>query len=154
MWSVGCIFAEFMSKKPLLPGKSEHEQLDMIFKLLGTPTEEVWPGWTHLPGAKLIYKRHPASSLRYALGLGTTPFGDAPFVSEAGMSLLRGLLTLDPAQRLNAVDALSHKWFQESPPPTDPRLMPSFPSSHARIAAVKTPDYVKAQGHVEADEAS
>ena len=35
---MGCIFAELLLGKPLLQGKTEMEQLDLIFKLCGTPT--------------------------------------------------------------------------------------------------------------------
>jgi len=38
MWSVGCIFAEFLMKKPLFPGKSEIDELNRIFKV---PTFDV-----------------------------------------------------------------------------------------------------------------
>ena len=48
MWSVGCIFAELLLKKPILPGKNEFEQIDKIFKMFGTPTEQTWPGLTKL----------------------------------------------------------------------------------------------------------
>jgi len=47
-WSVGCIFAELVRKQPLFPGDCELQQLLHIFKLLGTPTEDVWPGVTRL----------------------------------------------------------------------------------------------------------
>lgn len=43
-WSCGCIMAELLSREPLFPGKSEMEQISLIFKMLGTPTEETWPG--------------------------------------------------------------------------------------------------------------
>ena len=33
MWSVGCIFAEFLLHKPLFRGKSEIDQLNQIFKV-------------------------------------------------------------------------------------------------------------------------
>lgn len=33
MWSAGCIFAELILRKPLFPGKTELEQLDLIFKV-------------------------------------------------------------------------------------------------------------------------
>lgn len=33
MWSVGCIMAEFLTRKPLFPGKSEIDQLNRIFKV-------------------------------------------------------------------------------------------------------------------------
>ena len=59
MWSVGCIFAELLIDEPLFPGKGEHDQIDKIFKLLGTPVEKpgvpnAWPGWSNLPGAKKV----------------------------------------------------------------------------------------------------
>ncbi|GFZ10569.1 cyclin-dependent kinase B2;1 [Actinidia rufa] len=44
MWSVGCIFAELITKQALFPGDSELQQLLHIFRLLGTPNEQVWPG--------------------------------------------------------------------------------------------------------------
>ncbi|KAG2585340.1 hypothetical protein PVAP13_6KG384006 [Panicum virgatum] len=49
MWSVGCIFAELVTNNPLFPGDSELQQLLHIFKLLGTPNEQVWPGVGKLP---------------------------------------------------------------------------------------------------------
>jgi cell division cycle 2-like protein len=44
MWSLGCIMAELLSKKVLFSGQSEIEQINKIFSVLGTPTEENWPG--------------------------------------------------------------------------------------------------------------
>jgi len=38
VWSLGCIFAELVLRKPLLPGQGEIDQIDKIFKLLGTPS--------------------------------------------------------------------------------------------------------------------
>lgn len=43
IWSVGCIFAELMLRIPYLPGESDMDQLNTIFRALGTPTEEDWP---------------------------------------------------------------------------------------------------------------
>lgn len=38
---------------PTFPGiRDTYDQLDKIFKLLGTPTEDSWNGVTHLPGYK------------------------------------------------------------------------------------------------------
>ena len=34
------------SGKPLFPGKTNEDQLLKIFKLMGTPTAESWPGVT------------------------------------------------------------------------------------------------------------
>ena len=46
IWSVGCIFAELATKKPIFAGQNEHYQLNEIFRFLGTPNEEVWEGVT------------------------------------------------------------------------------------------------------------
>lgn len=35
MWAAGCIFGELLTHKPLLPGKSEIQQIEMIIELLG-----------------------------------------------------------------------------------------------------------------------
>ena len=41
VWSVGCILAELIIRKPLLPATSEEEQLNMITKLLGNPSSKL-----------------------------------------------------------------------------------------------------------------
>ena len=49
MWSIGCIFAELLLRKPLFMGEGEVDQLNKIFKIIGAPTEERWPGYVDLP---------------------------------------------------------------------------------------------------------
>lgn len=43
IWSMGCIFAELMLRTPYLAAETDLGQLKVIFKALGTPTEEDWP---------------------------------------------------------------------------------------------------------------
>jgi len=45
---VGCIFFEMASGRPLFAGSAVDEQLHLIVKLLGTPTELTWPGVSQL----------------------------------------------------------------------------------------------------------
>jgi serine/threonine protein kinase len=40
MWSIGCIFAEILTGKPLFPGKNVVHQLDLMTDLLGTPSAD------------------------------------------------------------------------------------------------------------------
>ncbi|KAI9621414.1 hypothetical protein H4Q26_015713 [Puccinia striiformis f. sp. tritici PST-130] len=51
LWSIGCIFAELILREPIFPGAGEIDQIGKIFKLLGRPTDEIWPGFKSLPNA-------------------------------------------------------------------------------------------------------
>ncbi|CAO3695446.1 unnamed protein product [Umbelopsis ramanniana] len=119
MWSIGCIFAELVRKEPLLPGRSEIEQLDKIFKLLGMPNDKIWPGFSDLPHAKNIaFVNQPYNNLRSKF----------LYLTEAGIDLMSKLLTYDPKKRISAEEALNHPYFSESPAPKDPAMFPTWPS--------------------------
>lgn len=45
IWSIGCIFGELALGEALFQGKNEIEQLDAIFKVVGSPTNETWPNF-------------------------------------------------------------------------------------------------------------
>uniref|UniRef100_A0A8C5LSP6 cyclin-dependent kinase n=1 Tax=Leptobrachium leishanense TaxID=445787 RepID=A0A8C5LSP6_9ANUR len=42
MWGVGCIQYEMATGRPIFPGSTVKEELHLIFRLLGTPTDETW----------------------------------------------------------------------------------------------------------------
>ncbi|KDN44386.1 Pkinase-domain-containing protein [Tilletiaria anomala UBC 951] len=129
MWSVGCIFAELLTKEPLFMAKNETEQIAKIFRLLGQPTEDSWPGFQALPLASSLSVKvgaPPFSTLRQKFAHGQAR--GAPVCSEAGLDLLQRLLTYDPRRRITAEDALRHHWFKESPAPAHPDTFGSFPS--------------------------
>ncbi|XP_047255702.1 mitogen-activated protein kinase 18 isoform X1 [Capsicum annuum] len=44
IWSIGCIFAEVLTGKPLFSGKSVVHQLDLITDLHGTPSADIISG--------------------------------------------------------------------------------------------------------------
>ena len=135
MWSVGCIFAEVLTKAPLFASGGEQEAAAQIFRLLGTPSEQDWPGWRQLPNVRSLRaaeRQFAPQGLRKALRLGgAAGFASSAFVSDAGLELLQGLLALDPARRTTAAEALAHRWWAEDPPPCDPRLLPAFPPGAA-----------------------
>jgi len=41
VWSVGCILAELLTRKPLLPATSEEEQIQLITELIGNPDDDL-----------------------------------------------------------------------------------------------------------------
>lgn len=121
MWSVGCIFAQLMGKgEPVLPGTSELGQLELISELIGSITERTWPGyreWTPTPDYRFKYQ--PNNNIRARF----------PYLTDAGVDLLNGLLKYDPSSRLTARQALAHEYFAEPPYAKDPAQMPTYPSA-------------------------
>ena len=62
--------------------------------------------------------------------------------TEVGISLLQGMLTYDPKQRLTAEQALKHPYFNELPLPIDPSMFPTWPAKSelgARKALASSP---------------
>lgn len=66
IWSLGCIFAEMILRKPLFPGDSEIDQIYRIFQHMGTPNENIWPGCTQLPDFKPIFPKWEAKPIPQA----------------------------------------------------------------------------------------
>ncbi|CAO2828937.1 unnamed protein product [Amaranthus hypochondriacus] len=147
MWSLGCIMAELLSKEPLFNGKSEIDQLDKIYRILGTPNETIWPGFSKLPHVRAKYVTHQYNQLRKKFP--ATSFTGSPVLSDAGFDLLNRLLTYDPEKRITADAALKHDWFREVPLPKSKEFMPTFPAQHAqdrRMRRVrKSPDPLEEQ---------
>ncbi|KAG8568888.1 hypothetical protein GDO81_014194 [Engystomops pustulosus] len=120
MWSVGCIFGELLTQKPLFPGKSEIDQINKIFKDLGTPSEKIWPGYNELPAVKkMTFSEYPYNNLRKRFGA---------LLSDQGFDLMNKFLTYCPAKRITAEDALKHEYFCETPLPIDPSMFPTWPA--------------------------
>ncbi|XP_023320500.1 cyclin-dependent-like kinase 5 [Eurytemora carolleeae] len=88
MWSAGCIFAELANAgRPLFPGSDVDDQIKRVFKLLGTPTEEVWPGMCSLPDYKPFPLYNPSLTLHQVV----------PKLPTRGRDLLQRLLVCNPA---------------------------------------------------------
>lgn len=69
--AMGCVLAELLAHKPLLPGTSEIHQVDLIVQLLGTPSENIWPVRAHprpatgaLPSCGCGFSSRPAPPRR------------------------------------------------------------------------------------------
>ncbi|KAJ0790615.1 putative protein-serine/threonine kinase CMGC-CDK-CRK7-CDK9 family [Helianthus annuus] len=103
LWSAGCLLAEMFAGRPIMPGRTEVEQLHKIFKLCGTPSSDYWKK------LKLSTTFRPPHSYKPNLH---EAFRDYP---KSALGLLMVLLALDPAYRGSAGSALQHEFFHTSP---------------------------------------
>jgi len=111
IWSMGTILAEMVLGKPLFHGDSEIDQLYQIFRVLRTPTEEIWPGVTQLPAFQAIFPSWTTNKLRDSM----------MNLEPSGFDLLELMLTYDPRQRISARKALLHPYFDN----LDKKLLPA-----------------------------
>ena len=63
MWSAGCVFVELFTSKAIFPGRTEIDQLDCIYNVLGTPNQEVWPDLKTMPWYELIKPKEIKASV-------------------------------------------------------------------------------------------
>lgn len=112
VWSVGVIFAELMLRIPYLPGANDVDQMEVTFRALGTPTDKEWPEVSTFPSYNKLQIYPPPSreELRRRFIA----------ASENALSLMRGMLTMNPQKRWDAVQCLESAYFKEAPAPTEP----------------------------------
>ena len=103
IWSAGCIMAEMYTGRPLFPGTNNEDELQKIFRLMGTPSERSWPGISQFPEYKPNFHIYATQDLRLIL----------PQIDQQGLDLLGRMLQLRPEMRISAKDALNHAWFRD-----------------------------------------
>ncbi|KAI3703674.1 hypothetical protein L1987_73866 [Smallanthus sonchifolius] len=127
LWSAGCILAELLAGKPIMPGRTEVEQLHKIFKLCGSPSEEYWKK-SKLPHATIFkpqqsYKRCIAETFKH--------------FPPSSLPLIDTLLAIDPAERQTATAALRSGFFTTKPYACDPSSLPKYPPSKEMDAKLR-----------------
>ena len=116
MWGVGCIFGELFTHKPILVGKTDLHQAQLIFSLCGAPTLDSWPQAFGLPNAAELGK-----GVNYERTL-ESRFSN--LMTQDAIDLFSALLALNPYRRINAIDALSHPYFTNDPKPCERSQLP------------------------------
>lgn len=94
----------------MFQGDSEIDQLFRMFRILKTPTEEIWPGVTSFPDYKPTFPCWTQNELASQVKNMCSP----------GLDLLQQMLIYNPANRISAKRILLHKYFDGF----DSRLIP------------------------------
>merc|ERR1719350_728497 len=103
MWGVGCIFYEMASGRPLFPGSTVEDELHLIFKVLGTPTEDNWPG---------INRTEELQSYKFPHYTTEPLVARAPRLDPDGINLLNSFLHFEARRRISAREAMKNPYFQ------------------------------------------
>ena len=108
IWSIGCIFAEMSNGRPLFPGTSESHQLSLIFRALGTPSEEIYPDIVDLPDYSKV------SAQQTTIYVAPENFKAlCPEMDDVMLDLFTHMMHYDPAKRITCAEAMEHPFFQE-----------------------------------------
>jgi len=103
VWSVGCILAELIIRKPLLTAGSEEEQLAMITKLLGTPSPKLVAQIENEKNREFVLQLPKREGKKFEeLFKGANPLA---------IDLLKRMLTYDPEERITVDEALKHPYL-------------------------------------------
>jgi len=104
VWSLGCILAELHGRQPIFPGEDTLKQIELIFNILGTPTEDDMKDFVTNERAKayiLSLRKRPK-----------VPFSaHYPGANPLALDLIDKMLQFNPTKRISVDDALKHPWF-------------------------------------------
>ena len=131
IWSAGCIMAEMYTGRPLFPGTTNEDELQRIFRLMGTPSEHSWPGISKFPEYKPSTHVYATQDLRLIL----------PTIDQQGLDLLQRMLQLRPELRISAKDALMHPWFRDLPQLQQQQAAQAQAQSQPYLGHVPNPIY-------------
>jgi len=121
MWSVGCILAELLKRKPFLPGTETKNQLELIIDIFGKPSEEeimVIPKEKSRKLLKAIPRKKPRPL--------ETLF---PNANPKALDLLKKLMVFDPKKRITVEEALKHPYLQALHFPDDEPIRDLVPKN-------------------------
>ena len=106
MWSVGCIFAEMLQRKPFLPGTDTKNQIELICEYLGTPDLD---NIKHIPEeSKKLIKNLPKNKKN-----GKDFSKLFSFAPPEAIDLLKKFLIFDPEKRITVEEALKHPYMAD-----------------------------------------
>ncbi len=111
MFSVGCILAEMFNGHVFLRGMTHLDQLDVIFRMVGSPSPQEIDAINSASVRDYVRSRPVYAPQDLSVAVPSAP-ADA-------LDLLAKMLTRDPAQRISVDDALAHPFLDDFRDPED-----------------------------------
>jgi len=116
VWSVGCILAELIARKPLFAGKDHLDQIKNIISVLGTPTEDDLDWLPKVGPARSFIKKVPTCQKQPWQSVFSQVKGG---ISEAAVEALERMLTFHPNVRADVQACLVLKYYENLHMPDD-----------------------------------
>jgi len=109
VWSCGCVLAELLLGRPLLPGRGDMAQVGKIIEVLGSPSADAWDELRRLEGVKGWRVKEQPERLREVFVDGGV------MLTDEGWRVLRSMLGWRPSGRRSAKELLAMRWWDEEP---------------------------------------
>lgn len=111
VWSVGCVLAELLGRKPVFPGTDYIDEIIQITNIIGTPTDQDISSLTSDAAKEFIRNLQRKESI---------PLDELfPKAEALAIDLLTRTLKFNPAERLTVDEALQHPYLAALRSPAD-----------------------------------
>lgn len=142
IWAAGCIMCEMLPRKrpdtagsatsfrgPIFDASNDVEQLQKIFQLTGTPSEDCWPLAKELPKF-LLFTHLPPPSTPWP----ETMFPESCSAAPGTAEFIASMLAIDPADRVSASESLASEYLSTSHPrPASDRAIASLVQARIHV---------------------
>ena len=130
IWALGCIMAELYKLGPIFPGENEFDQINQIFKILGTPTKSKWPwGYIQAENLGIEFPVYYKKNLKEILG----------YIGQDGINLLNEIFQFDSKKRPSCSKILNHPYFRLIPKPA--KIIIPYRTRNSFPLNIKTENY-------------
>ena len=104
IFAVGCVIAELYLMHPLFPGVSELDQLEKVFKVLGTPKKDQWrEGYKLAEKHEITFTEYPKKNLMSIM----------PYMTEDAHEAMKMMLKISSQKRGSASQVLLMQFFKQ-----------------------------------------